>query len=81
MSNARWILVAESDGARGANGKKKAYEITLDGNKVKFAWGMAEVERRQTTTLRFFSTRGAEMAAREKLYSKLGNGYSLVYQA
>ena len=78
--NKKWCLLKGSDGARGAKGKKKVYEVTINGTTVTFEWGMAETmagRRRQTTTFR--STQAALAAAHEKVYAKVGRGYEVAY--
>jgi predicted DNA-binding WGR domain protein len=75
----KWCLLKTSDGARGAIGKKKVYEVILDGNRVRTVWGMAEKESRQTAVQNFFDPHYARQAAAIKVQEKLAKGYELAY--
>ena len=76
----KWCLLKASDGQRGANGKKKIYEIVLDGNVVHTSWGMAEKPNRQSATRRFYSEQAALVAAMGKVGEKMDRGYVVAYQ-
>jgi hypothetical protein len=79
----KWCLIKESDGARGAAGKKKIYEVTVapagDGYSVTFSWGMAEKVTRQTKTLKLWHAGYALQTAQQQVNTKLAGGYSLAY--
>lgn len=77
----KWCLIKSSDGDRGALGKKKVYELSIEGNKLVAVWGMAEKPSRQSQTLRFSSEQGARWAAFDKIQSKINKGYKLAYSA
>jgi hypothetical protein len=77
--NTKWCLLKESDGTRGVNGKKKVYEIVLDGNVVRTSWGMAEKTSRQTAVQGFPSEFQARQYAIGKQYDKMAKGYKLAY--
>lgn len=64
---------------RGQNGKKKVYEVTLDGTTVTFEWGMAEMTRRQRQVRTFSTTQAAINAAYDKVGAKLDRGYAVAY--
>lgn len=78
-TNKKFCLLKNSDGDRGLAGKKKIYEIIVDGNKVTFSWGMAEKPNRQTKTQFFYSPTAALQAAKVQMYSKISGGYELAY--
>lgn len=78
-ANKKFCLLKNSDGNRGIAGKKKIYEILVDGNKVTFSWGMAEKTTRQTKTQFFYSPAGAMQAAKVQMYNKISSGYELAY--
>jgi predicted DNA-binding WGR domain protein len=75
----KWCLLKTSDGARGANDKKKVYEVTLDGSTVRTSWGMAEKSARQSATVVYYSEGHARQEAMVKVQEKLGKGYVLAY--
>jgi predicted DNA-binding WGR domain protein len=75
------VLVSKSQGERGQDGKKKVYEIVLEGNKVVVSWGMAEKAQRQTQTKFFGSEFSALVFADNKKYEKLEKGYEIAYTA
>lgn len=75
----KWCLLKTSDGARGANGKKKVYEVTVDGTIVRTSWGMAEKGSRQTETKQVYSESYARQLAFIKVQEKLDKGYELAY--
>lgn len=75
----RWCLLKDSDGGRGAIGKKKMYEVVVDGNQMTTLWGMAEKPSRQTKTMTFSSEQGALFAARTRVIEKQDSGYVLAF--
>lgn len=76
----KWCLLKTSDGQRGANGKKKVYEIVLDGTVLNTSWGMAEKPARQNAVKRFYSEASAKQAAALKIQEKLERGYVIAYE-
>jgi predicted DNA-binding WGR domain protein len=79
--NRRWILVKESDGQRGIDGKKKIYEIVLEDNMVEILWGMFEKGSKQTDRKYFSNSQKAMSFAYDKYWAKIGKGYELVVSA
>ena len=81
--NRKWCLLKRSDGARGAAGKKKIYEISVaqrgDYYQVVCEWGMAEKPARQTSVHTFRTGQAALFFAYEKLGSKTASGYDVAY--
>lgn len=77
--NKKWCLLKTSDGVRGQIGKKKVYEVILDGTKVRTVWGMAEKDSRQTQVHNYFDVHYARQAAAIKVQEKLAKGYELAY--
>lgn len=80
--NKKWALLKASDSGpmgRGQSGKKKVYEITLDGFTLTCSWGMAEKTTRQTSVRTFRTTQAALVAAYEKLGAKVQGGYQIAY--
>jgi predicted DNA-binding WGR domain protein len=75
------VLVAQSDGERGQDGKKKIYEIVVEGQSVTLMWGKAEEARRQSKREWFQSPAFAQMFASEKKWEKIGRGYTVAYTA
>jgi predicted DNA-binding WGR domain protein len=75
------VLVSKSEGQRGQNGKKKVYEIIVEGNKVVLSWGMAEKSVRQTKTEWFNNPYSAENFVFEKQWEKIAKGYEVAYTA
>jgi predicted DNA-binding WGR domain protein len=75
------VLVSKSQGERGQDGKKKVYEITVNGNVVTVSWGKAEVSARQTQVKRFINEYHAERFASEKKWAKLEKGYEVAFTA
>jgi predicted DNA-binding WGR domain protein len=75
------ILASRSQGERGQNGKKKIYEIVVDGNRVIVRWGKAEEDTRQTQTKWFQSEWEAKSFATNKKWEKIDKGYELVLVA
>lgn len=75
----KFCLLKNSDGARGANGKKKIYEITVNGNTVTMSWGMAEKPNRQTKVETFSHPAYAMQAATTKVWEKVSGGYEIAY--
>jgi len=75
------VLVSKSEGNRGANGKKKIYEIVIDGNRVTFSWGKAEESARQTKTQWLRSEWLATQTAEEKKWEKIAKGYEVAFIA
>jgi predicted DNA-binding WGR domain protein len=79
----KWCLLASSDRGpmgRGQNGKKKVYEVTVDGSTLRCSWGMAEKPQRQTSVQVYHSSQAAMSAAYEKVYAKRDKGYALAYE-
>jgi predicted DNA-binding WGR domain protein len=75
----KFCLLKNSDGARGANGKKKIYEVTVSGNTVTMTWGMAEKPNRQTKVETFSHPAYAMQAATTKVWEKVSGGYKVAY--
>jgi predicted DNA-binding WGR domain protein len=75
------VLISKSEGQRGQNGKKKVYEIVVEGSKVTVSWGKAEEAQRQTQTKFFGSEWQATNFANEKKWAKQDKGYELAYTA
>lgn len=75
----KWCLLKESDGARGEAGKKKVYEVTVNGNMLSLSWGMAEKSVRASSTKFFASDNAAVAEALEKVHAKLDKGYKLAF--
>lgn len=80
-TNKKWCLIKTSDGERGLNGKKKVYEVILDGTKVRTVWGMAEKDSRQTQVQNFFDSNYARQFAMIRVNEKIAKGYVLAYTA
>lgn len=78
-TNKKWCLLKTSDGVRGQIGKKKVYEVILDGTKVRTVWGMAEKDSRQTQVQNFFDANYARQWAMMRVNEKLDKGYELAY--
>ncbi len=77
----KMILASRSQGERGQNGKKKIYEIVVDGTRVIVRWGKAEEDKRQSQT-KFFQTEWqAKSFAQDKKWEKIEKGYELVLVA
>jgi predicted DNA-binding WGR domain protein len=77
----KYCLIKASDGARGQDGKKKVYEITVSGLTVTMSWGMAEKPNRQTKVETFTHPAYATQFATTKVWMKRSNGYQLAYTA
>lgn len=75
--NKKYFLFKESDGARGANGKKKIYIVTVDGVTVTTEWGMAEKGARRSQVHRYFGENTAVANAQLIVRSKVQRGYRL----
>lgn len=75
----KWCLLKESDGARGDAGKKKIYEVRIEGSTLRCEWGMAEKTSRQSSVQTFYSENAAMQQALEKVYAKLDKGYKLAF--
>jgi predicted DNA-binding WGR domain protein len=75
----KWCLLKESDGVRGEAGKKKVYEVRIEGNTVFCEWGMAEKTSRQSSVQNFYSEGAAQQQAMLKVYAKLDKGYKLAF--
>lgn len=75
----KWCLLKTSDGKRGIEGKKKVYEVRIDGFTVICEWGMAEKAQRQSSVTRFYSSQAATRFATEKVWSKVYKGYQIAY--
>jgi predicted DNA-binding WGR domain protein len=74
----KFILVKNSDGERGQNGKKKIYEIVQEGTRVVMMWGKAEELSKQQNVKYFQTETQAFWFAREKNWEKQGKGYELI---
>lgn len=74
----KFILVKKSDGERGANGKKKIYEIVVEGTRVVMMWGKAEELKKQQNVKYFQTENQAYWFALDKKYEKQDKGYELV---
>jgi predicted DNA-binding WGR domain protein len=79
-ANKKFCLLKNSDGERGFAGKKKIYEIIIDGNKLTFSWGMAEKSNRQTKVQYFYTNWAANQAAQVQMFNKINGGYELAYE-
>lgn len=79
--NTRWILTKESDGNRGQEGKKKIYEVSVNGKVVELLWGMFEKGEKQFQKKVFPDTQSARFFAWDKVHSKQAKGYTLVASA
>lgn len=77
----KWCLIKTSDGERGQAGKKKVYEVILDGTKVRTIWGMAEKDSRQTQLKNFYDPHYARQFAALRVHEKIEKGYVLAYTA
>lgn len=78
----KWALLKASDigpMGRGQNGKKKAYEIVVDGRVVFYSWGMAEKFPHRTARCVFPTEQAAIAAAYARLDSKTAKGYEIAY--
>jgi len=75
----KWCLLKSSDGQRGANGKRKIYEVTVDGSVVRTSWGMAEKPVRQSEVKNYHDEFYARQAGFMKVQEKLAKGYELAY--
>jgi len=75
------VLIATSQGERGQDGKKKIYEIVVEGNTVTMMWGKAEEARRQTKREFFANSFTAQMFATDKKWEKVNKGYTVAFTA
>jgi len=75
----KWCLLKTSDGARGAAGKQKVYEVRIEDTVVVCEWGMAEKAQRQRSVNWFGSQQAAQRFAAEKVWSKVDKGYQIAY--
>jgi hypothetical protein len=75
----KWCLLKNSDGNRGLAGKKKIYEVTVDGTKVTYSWGMAEKSTRQTFVDYGKNETSAFQLAMMKVNFKIESGYEIAY--
>lgn len=75
------VLISKSEGSRGQEGKKKIYEIIIEGNKVTFSWGKAEESKRQSKTEWYATEWKAENSAYEKKWEKVMKGYEVAFTA
>ena len=75
------VLIGSSDGERGQDGKKKVYEIIVEDNFVTLMWGKAEEARRQSKRTWFSNHSYAQMFADDKMWEKIGRGYTVAYKA
>lgn len=75
------VLINKSTGQRGQEGKKKIYEILIDGKRVTLSWGKAEEGKRQTKTEWFAYEWQAINFAEEKKWAKQDRGYEVAFIA
>lgn len=75
------VLINKSTGQRGQEGKKKIYEILIDGKRVTISWGKAEESKRQTQVKWFAHEWQALNFAEEKKWSKQDRGYEVAFIA
>ena len=75
----KWCLLKSSDGQRGENGKRKIYEVTVDGSVVRTSWVMAEKPVRQSEVKNYRDEFYARQAGFMKVQEKLAKGYELAY--
>ena len=75
----KWCLLKSSDGARGANGKMKVYEVIVSGSIVRTTWGMAEKANRQTAVQNYRDEFYARQMAFMKVQEKIDKGYEIAY--
>lgn len=73
----KWFLFNDSTGGRGASGRKKIYEVTVNDTEVTFSWGMAEKDGRQVSKQRFKTSGWALQVAQNKVWEKLEKGYKV----
>jgi predicted DNA-binding WGR domain protein len=82
IMNRKWALLNASETGpmgRGQTGKKKVYEVIVDGRTLTCSWGMAEKTQRQTSRRVFATEQAALSAAYEKVSAKQGRGYQIAY--
>jgi predicted DNA-binding WGR domain protein len=79
MDSKKWCLLKASDGARGAAGKQKVYEVRIEDTVVVCEWGMAEKAQRQRSVNAFGSAQAALRFAYDKVYAKVDKGYRVAY--
>ena len=77
----KFVLISQSEGNRGQDGKKKVYEITVDGSTVTLSWGMAEKGQRQTQVKNFPNIFRANDFVAEKKWAKIAKGYTVAFTA
>lgn len=78
----KWILVKKSDGDRGQNGKKKIYQVIVEGNQVLTQWGKAEEATPQAKQQKSFAFPYLASAyAFDKVEAKKAKGYELILVA
>lgn len=77
----KWVLTSTSTGQRGQIGKKKVYEVTVNGLQVLCVWGMAEKTGRQSRLFKCMSPASALYIAETKVMEKQEKGYKLAYIA
>lgn len=76
------VMVSNSQGERGDNGKKKVYEITLEGDLwVVLSWGMAEKSARQIQRKWFPNPYTRAKFVEDKKWEKIAKGYTTAYTA
>lgn len=76
------VLVSNSQGDRGEVGKKKVYEISIEGDHwVVLSWGMAEKSQRQTQRKWFPNPYTLNTFVNDKKWEKLSKGYTIAYTA
>lgn len=79
MMQKQIALLKKSDGARGANGFSKIYQITVKGSSVVMSWGKAEETRRATNVKTFSNEQAALSFAYQQMYAKQHRGYKVAY--
>ncbi len=82
MNTTKWCLLKTSDFGpmgRGQAGKKKVYEVRVDGATVTCEWGMAEKAQRQTLVKVCKTQQDALWFAYQKVNAKMDRGYRVAY--
>jgi len=78
----KWCLLKSSEigpMGRGQSGKKKVYEVRIEGTTVTCEWGMAEKLQRQRLVKVCSTQQGALAFAYEKVNAKIAGGYEIAY--
>lgn len=77
MYSEKIVLVNESQGERGEEGRKKKYIILCSGSRVSFYWGRAEKPEwtYQVKSVTFDTEERAKNYATEQMYKKMDKGY------